>query len=171
MQLTFFGRIDDAKGQRRFKGTLHAVHTIVRERGIKELYRGLVSTTMKQAGTSAVRMGSYNAIKQSSQTYGIKQNPVSTFFMGAAAGTITVYATQPLDTIKTRAQSATGAGPVEVFVGILKDSGVTGLWKGSSMRLGRLLFSGGIIFTVYEQTLDLVYQQPSQEQPKDGAVM
>lgn len=102
-------------------------------------------------------MGSYNAIKEASRRYNLPQNAASTFAIGGTAGIITVYATQPLDTIKTRAQSAAGASPTQAFASILKDSGALGFWKGSSMRLGRLVLSGGIIFTVYEQTLSLMY--------------
>jgi solute carrier family 25 citrate transporter 1 len=101
-------------------------------------------------------MGSYNVLKETAKSNGISQNGAATFGMGAVAGTITVYATQPLDTIKTRTQSATGAGTMEAFVGVLRDSGIRGFWKGSTMRLGRLVFSGGIVFSVYEQVVHLL---------------
>ena len=61
---------------------------------------------MKQSATSAVRMGSYNILQELGKTYNMTQNTATTFVIGAVAGTITVYATQPFDTIKTRAQSA-----------------------------------------------------------------
>lgn len=136
---------------------MHAVQTLIHEKGIGGLYRGLLSTTLKQGATSAVRMGSYNAIKETCRTWNVPQNAATTFGMGAAAGIITVYATQPLDTIKTRSQSAAGATPMQAFASVLRDSGIRGFWKGSSMRLGRLVLSGGIIFTVYEQTLSFIY--------------
>lgn len=117
-----------------------------------------MATTLKQGCTSAVRMGSYNALKEMTRSYNIQHNSATIFAMGAAAGIITVYTTQPLDTIKTRAQSAVGASPHQAFWDILRNSGVGGFWKGSTMRLGRLVFSGGIIFTVYEQILNLIYQ-------------
>lgn len=129
------------------------------ESGISEVYRGLLSTTMKQSATSAVRMGSYNVIKEivSSQT-SIKdtKNPALTFGMGATAGVITVYMTQPFDTIKTRAQGAKGASTMEALRDVLKDGGVRAFWRGSSMRLGRLILSGGIVFTVYENVAALL---------------
>lgn len=148
--------VDDAKGARRFRGGLHAVSTLVREKGLSELYRGCVATTMKQASTSAVRMGSYNILKQYSRGFGLDQNPAITFLLGATAGTITVYATQPFDTIKTRSQAVAGASPVEALRGVLQDGGIKGLWRGSTMRLGRLVLSGGIIFSMYEQISSLL---------------
>ncbi|KAL4920915.1 mitochondrial carrier domain-containing protein [Aspergillus aurantiobrunneus] len=152
--------IDDARSSaRRYKGGFHALRTIMAESGVSELYRGLLSTTMKQSATSAVRMGSYNIIKEivSSRT-SIKdtRNPALTFGMGATAGVITVYMTQPFDTIKTRAQGAKGASTIEALRDVLKDGGVRAFWRGSSMRLGRLILSGGIVFTVYENVAALL---------------
>ncbi|KAL4991987.1 mitochondrial carrier domain-containing protein [Aspergillus falconensis] len=153
--------IDDARFSttRRYKGGYHALRTIAAEAGVSEIYRGLLSTTMKQATTSAVRMGSYNIIKElvSSRTnFKDTKNPGLTFGTGATAGVITVYMTQPFDTIKTRAQGAKGASTMEALQGVLRDGGVRALWRGSSMRLGRLVLSGGIVFTVYENVAALL---------------
>ena len=106
---------------------------------------------MKQSATSAVRMGSYNYLRELLKSYNIQQNTATTFATGAVAGIVTVYATQPFDTVKTRAQSAIGATTSEALKSVLTDEGVKGLWRGSTMRLGRLVLSGGIVFSVYEQ--------------------
>jgi solute carrier family 25 citrate transporter 1 len=144
--------IDDAKsGAKTYRGGFHAFKLILSNHGIAGLYRGLLSTTMKQSATSAVRMGSYNVLKEFSRRKQLPQNSAVTFGMGAVAGTITVYATQPFDTIKTKAQSARGASTGDAFQSILQNSGVRGFWSGSTMRLGRLVFSGGIVFTIYEK--------------------
>lgn len=146
-----FRRIDDAKGARQFKSSIHATKVLVQRHGITELYRGLVSTAMKQSATSAVRMGTYNILKEATKARGIKTNVFTTFGTGALAGVVTVYATQPFDTIKTRAQGVQGASISEASRSVIRDYGIRGFWKGSSMRLGRLLLSGGIVFSVYEE--------------------
>jgi solute carrier family 25 citrate transporter 1 len=117
---------------------------------------------MKQAATSATRMGSYNILKEvvadrrKGQTTSKTMDQVVTFATGAAAGTITVYATQPFDTIKTRAQGAQGQSTMEAVSSVWRDSGVKGFWSGSTMRLGRLVLSGGIVFSVYENVAALL---------------
>lgn len=149
--------IDDAKNNvRQFRGGFDAARSIVAAQGLPGLYRGLVSTTMKQSATSAVRMGSYNVLKEASRRNNLPQGNATTFATGAVAGTITVYATQPLDTIKTRAQSARGASTGEAIRSVWLQAGVRGFWSGSTMRLGRLVFSGGIVFTVYEKVAALL---------------
>lgn len=121
------------------------------EHGVREVYRGLVSTTIKQSATSAVRMGSYNILKESLPSrFAGSRNPAVTFAMGATAGVVTVYATQPFDTIKTRTQGARGIAISEAVRDVVRDGGVKAFWSGSSMRLGRLILSGGIVFTIYE---------------------
>ncbi|KAM0543819.1 hypothetical protein ACHAPJ_012126 [Fusarium lateritium] len=146
--------IDDARSNRRVNGGFHALRTIAAERGIREVYRGLTSTTLKQSATSGVRMGSYNILKEFISPD--SKNPIVTFGIGALAGIITVYATQPFDTIKTRSQAAKGATMVEAYQQVLRDGGVRGFWSGSTMRLGRLILSGGIVFTAYENIASLL---------------
>lgn len=144
--------IDDAKSpNRRFRSSLHATRTLIHENGLADIYKGGVSTTMKQMATSAVRMGSYNFLKETAKKYDMPKTATTTFAMGALAGTITVYATQPFDVIKTRSQSVQGSPLAEAVGGIFQDFGLKGFWKGSTMRLGRLILSGGIVFSVYEQ--------------------
>ena len=82
---------------------------------------------------------------------GFEPNSITTFIIGGIAGIVTVYATQPFDTIKSRTQAANGTTTKEAWRSILADAGVRGFWKGSTMRLGRLVFSGGIVFTIYEK--------------------
>ena len=147
-------RIDDAKGQKRFNGGVHAFKTILKEQGLAGLYRGIFPTVMKQSATSAVRMGSYNVLREYTKRQNIPTNSITTFATGAIAGTITVYATQPLDTIKTRSQGASKVSTVNAIRDIFSTLGVRGFWRGSTMRLGRLVFSGGIVFTVYENIVD-----------------
>ncbi|KAF9880791.1 hypothetical protein CkaCkLH20_01833 [Colletotrichum karsti] len=149
--------IDDANSSpRKYKGGIHALSSMLKQHGISEVYRGLISTTLKQSTTSAVRMGSYNVLRELSKRYKLPDNSMVTFGSGAIAGIITVYATQPFDTIKTKAQSARGASLVEAFRMVLSERGVRGFWSGSTMRLGRLVLSGGIVFTVYENVAHLL---------------
>lgn len=154
--LTLANSIDDAKGERRFNGGLHAFKTIVREQGVAGLYRGLLPTVLKQSATSAVRMGSYNVLRESAKRHNLPNNSLTTFSTGAIAGILTVYATQPLDTIKTRSQGATRIGTVSAIRDVFSTLGIRGFWRGSTMRLGRLVFSGGIVFTVYENVVALL---------------
>ena len=156
--------IDDRKrAAPRMKGFLHGSALIFREQGVRGFFKGFVPTTARQAANSAVRFSSYTSLKQAAQSYvapGEKLGTAATFAIGGLAGTITVYATQPIDTIKTRMQSIDARGlyknSIDCGIKIFREEGFLKLWSGALPRLGRLVFSGGIVFAMYEKTMDLL---------------
>ncbi|KAK3197668.1 hypothetical protein GRF29_216g878034 [Pseudopithomyces chartarum] len=149
--------IEDAKNKHKlYHSEFQAFKLMLRTHGLSSLYHGLVSTTLKQASTSGIKMGFYNVEKEIARRNGIQPSSPLTFLMGALAGTVTVYLTQPFDTIKTRSQSAHGETMREACRNILYESGVRGFWDGSTSRLGRLVVSTGIIYTVFEQVSGLL---------------
>lgn len=74
----------------------------------------------------------------------------SIFMLGGVAGIITVYVTQPIDTIKTRMQGIDARrlyrNSLQCAGSLIRDEGMLRLWSGAVPRLGRLIFSGGIVF-------------------------
>lgn len=152
--------IDDKKrAQPRLNGLFHGTKTILREQGFTALYKGLFPTMMRQSANSATRFASYNFIKSAAQgslAPGEKLGLASTFAIGGMAGVITVYVTMPLDTVKTRMQSLASRteyrNTFHCFFRIVSEEGVLSLWSGALPRLARLILSGGIVFSCYEQT-------------------
>lgn len=146
-----------------YKGLIHGIKTIVQVEGVRGIYRGLSAVIARQGANSAVRMSTYQLIRNRlARAYPLdkKGKPIvpwyTTFFSGAIAGTITVYATMPLDVVKTRLQSLGAQGSIySNLSAVLKQDGVFALWKGATPRLGRLIFSGGIVFTIYEGVMSL----------------
>lgn len=143
-------------------GLLSGTTKLVRDLGFKGIYAGVVPVSMRQAANQAVRLGAYNSIKTMIQqaTNTRPNEPLSsaaTFAVGSLAGIITVYSTMPIDTVKTRMQ-ALGAEKLysstwNCFSKIFKEEGLLTFWKGATPRLGRLVLSGGIVFTIYEKML------------------
>ncbi|KAK3055887.1 hypothetical protein LTR09_003121 [Extremus antarcticus] len=156
--------IDDRKrAQPRMNGFIHGSRLIFREQGVRGFFKGFAPTTARQAANSAVRFSSYTWLKQMAQSYvapGEKLGTLGTFAIGAMAGTVTVYATQPIDTVKTRMQAIDSKGmyrnSIDCGVKIFREEGVLKLWSGALPRLGRLMFSGGIVFAMYEKTMELL---------------
>jgi solute carrier family 25 citrate transporter 1 len=150
--------IEDANGSKRFRSTNEAVYQIFRAEGVSGIYRGLVSTTCKYAGTGAVKMGSYYFFaKQHTNFVGNSCKSVQdTFVLGAAAGVVTVCFTQPLDVVKTRRQSTQGETLLLAARKVLYSQGVAGFWRGSTFRLGRMSVSSGIVMSVHEKVIHLL---------------
>lgn len=156
--------IDDRKSPNpRMRGFLHGSSVIWREKGARGFFQGFVPTTARQAANSAVRFGSYTTLKQFAMSYvapGEKLGALSTFALGGIAGTITVYTTMPLDTVKTRMQSIEARSEYKnsfaCAARIVREEGVLTLWSGAVPRLARLVLSGGIVFTMYEKTMEFM---------------
>lgn len=147
--------VDDAKTARRFRSTPDCIRSLIRDSGSlrRALYAGYVTTTLKQVGTTGFRLGSYSIIKDWEKRRGWDVNAASlSFANGAVAGTVTTLATQPFDTVKTRAQQAKMVGTWESVRSIYAEDGFfRGFWRGTVMRLGRTVLAGGILFTANEE--------------------
>ncbi|KAH7882710.1 mitochondrial carrier domain-containing protein [Phlebopus sp. FC_14] len=156
--------IDDAKRPNpQYRGLIHGTVSIVRQEGIFGIYRGLFPVVMRQGANSAVRFTTYTTLKQFVQgtTRPGQQLPSGiTFGIGAIAGLVTVYVTQPLDVIKTRMQSLAARqqykNSFHCGYRILTEEGLLRFWTGTTPRLARLIMSGGIVFTIYENVIALL---------------
>ncbi|KAI9493426.1 mitochondrial carrier domain-containing protein [Zychaea mexicana] len=143
----------------RYKGLVHGTSTIIKEEGFSGIYRGVGPVMARQGANSAVRFSCYSTFRSWLQSYrGQGDAPLPsayTFAAGAMAGIVTVYTTMPLDVVKTRMQGLDARqlykNSVDCLLKVVKANGVFSLWKGTTPRLARLIFSGGIVFTVYEQ--------------------
>ncbi|CAG99884.1 Ctp1p [Kluyveromyces lactis] len=152
------------KYQNNGKGMVSNYAKLLSDQGFSGLYRGVLPVSMRQAANQAVRLGCYNKIKTLVQDYTNvpKDKPLSsglTFIVGAFSGIVTVYTTMPIDTVKTRMQSLNAgqySSTINCFATIFKEEGLKTFWKGATPRLGRLILSGGIVFTIYEKVLTVL---------------
>ncbi|KAI8825290.1 mitochondrial tricarboxylate transporter [Fimicolochytrium jonesii] len=152
----------------KYHGLIHGTRAIIRTEGIAGIYRGMTAVIARQGANSAVRLTTYGLLKDRVQDrYPVdpvtRKNVVPwyvNFANGAVAGIVTVYTTMPLDVVKTRMQALNAKelyhNSVHCLYRITTEEGVKALWKGATPRLGRLIFSGGIVFTVYEQIVAIL---------------
>ncbi|AET41107.1 Ctp1p Ecym_7263 [Eremothecium cymbalariae DBVPG len=147
--------------QQNGRGAVRNYLALLKDLGLKGLYSGLVPVALRQASNQAVRFGCYNKIKTTVQDYNgtprdMALSTAQTFLVGSISGVVTVYTTMPIDTVKTRMQSLTASrygSTLKCFVVIVKEEGLKAFWKGATPRLGRLILSGGIVFSTYERVL------------------
>lgn len=139
--------VEDRAGAHRFKSTSHVIRSIISTDGMAGLFRGILPVTLKQGSNALVRFTTYNAlvdaIRPSMDQAG--QGGLAPVLAGAAAGVVTVYATMPFDVVKTKMQALenthTNRGTWHSTTGIIRESGIAGLWKGTTPRLARLSVS------------------------------
>ncbi|KAF5383954.1 hypothetical protein D9757_007353 [Collybiopsis confluens] len=156
--------IDDAnRPNPQYRGLIHGTATIIRQEGLSGIYRGLFPVMMRQGANSAVRFTTYSTLKQVVQGQarpGQTLPSTITFGIGAIAGLVTVYTTMPLDVIKTRMQSLEARSQYRnsfhCAYRIFTEEGLRRFWTGTTPRLARLVMSGGIVFTVYENIIKAI---------------
>jgi len=153
-----------------YKGSLHGIRTMIIKDGIGAIYKGVVPTTARQGTNQMIRFTIMDTLKQQRRNYLKNQNydfPLYEILLyGAICGFISVYATMPIDVVKTKMQGLNRAmytGSFNCFTQIIKHDGIFGLWKGTTPRLARVAVSTSIIFTVYEATMKIM--DPSLYQP------
>ncbi|KAJ1913332.1 hypothetical protein H4219_005254 [Mycoemilia scoparia] len=140
----------------KYNGAIDCARRVIQTEGLGGLYRGVGAVIGRQGANSAIRFTTYDLLKKLAQNHRSDPEaplpPTYTFSIGMAAGIITCYATMPFDVIKTRMQGSStlsktggieGAYRNSVHCGwsILRDEGVSALWKGTTPRLARLMFS------------------------------
>jgi solute carrier family 25 citrate transporter 1 len=141
--------IDDQAGAQRYTSATHTVRSVVATEGIAGLYRGVVPVTLKQSANAMVRFTSYNFFLRHLRAMSGPNSNNSAFratvVAGAVAGVVTVYATMPFDTLKTRLQALDGrqrySGTLDCLRSIVSSEGVAVLWRGTTPRLARLSVS------------------------------
>lgn len=145
------------------RGLIPGTAAIVKEEGIRGIYRGLFPVMLRQGANSAVRFGTYSTLKNfvsGSARPGQSLPGGITFGIGAVAGIVTVYATMPLDVIKTRMQTLEARtkyrNTFNCAAVTLREEGILAFWRGATPRLARLVLSGGIVFTVYEEIMSVL---------------
>ncbi|KAI9925264.1 hypothetical protein MW887_006187 [Aspergillus wentii] len=132
--------IDDRAGARCYKSATHAIRCIISQEDVRGLYRGVVPVTLKQSSNAMVRFTSYSFFL--GQLDSFSQSGVNTAIAGAMAGVVTVYMTMPFDAVKTRLQAIGGytkyTGSVDCVRSVMKNEGISALWRGTTPRLARL---------------------------------
>jgi len=153
---------------KKYKGLVQGVSTMIREEGLRGVYQGLVPTMARQGANSAVRFTVYETCKD----WILAMQPGKkdlTFFesigAGLVAGVVNVYATMPLDVVKTRMQGLDASKyrhTLHCVQSIFAQEGLLAFWTGSIPRLCRVGLAGGIVFASYEQVvrlLNLVWEE------------
>ncbi|KAH8671413.1 mitochondrial carrier domain-containing protein [Xylariales sp. PMI_506] len=144
----------------RYRNAALAFATIIRDEGFATLYRGAGLTALRQGSNQAACFSAYtylNVVVLQSQNIE-PQEPVSfwqTTLVGLTAGTIGPLLNAPVDTLKTRIQTAMrGGGNDKGVIGFARDiyrqEGIRAFYKGLTPRLMRVAPGQAVTFTVYE---------------------
>jgi len=132
----------NSKNPKYNKGMIHGVSSIIKTEGFSGIYKGVSATVAKQGGNQMSRFA-IQGIVNDFWVGKVKRKLFlrETFVTGGIAGFFSSYLTQPFDTAKTKMQgldSSKYKSLIDCMKTIVKENGVSGLWKGITPRAVRV---------------------------------
>ncbi|KAJ6786923.1 hypothetical protein PWT90_00065 [Aphanocladium album] len=149
--------------QQFYKGPLHGVKVIVKNEGLRGVYRGIGCAYVYQILLNGCRLGFYEPMRQGLTgvftSDASTQNPAINMFCGAASGVIGAAAGSPFFLVKTRLQSYSPFLPVgtqhnyrnalDGLSQIYRAEGVRGLYRGVGAAMIRTGFGSSVQLPTY----------------------
>ena len=127
-----------------FRSVLEGISSLVREQGLRSLWRGLELTLWRDVPFSGIYWTGYEYLRHKFKQHEVfRRGGEAGFFeeaftAGWASGTLAAFLTQPFDVSKTRRQVYSGAdvtSTVRLMGMIRQEEGIRGLWKGFVPRM------------------------------------
>ncbi|KAG0020973.1 hypothetical protein BGZ82_011458 [Podila clonocystis] len=125
-------------GSDRFRGPLHCLMETIRKEGPRALYKGATPPLIGWAFMDSVMLGSlsnYRLMLQGGDPT-VKLTPFWSGVAGIGAGVTVSFIAAPIEHVKARlqvqydAKTKLYAGPIDCARQLIRNNGITGLWKG-----------------------------------------
>ena len=148
---------------RMYKGPFHGVSVIVRNEGVRGIYRGIGAAYIYQMILNGCRLGFYEPIRNTLTTAIYTDSKTQSLginiFSGATSGILGAAAGSPFFLVKTRLQSFSPFAPVgtqhayknavDGMRQIYKAEGVSGLYRGVGAAMVRTGFGSSVQLPTY----------------------
>ncbi|KAI8380940.1 mitochondrial carrier domain-containing protein [Radiomyces spectabilis] len=159
----------------KYRNAPHAAYTIVREEGVRALYKGVTLTALRQATNQAANFTAYQELKAMAKT-AQKLDELPSYqhlVLGGVSGAMGPLCNAPIDTIKTRIQKSSVPGSgwdrfKVVTTEIMQKEGFRAFYKGLTPRLLRVAPGQAVTFMVYEKVkswIDTVTEKVKEGEP------
>lgn len=139
------------------------VFTILKDLGVRNLYKGAKACFLRDIPFSAIYFPVYSHMKLATADVNGVNNPGSLFVSAFIAGVPAAALVTPADVIKTRLQVAARAGQttynglIDCYQKVMKEEGPKAFWKGTAARVCRSSPQFGVTLLAYELLQRLFY--------------
>ena len=148
--------------QNSFMSLAHESKRVVQEEGVMAFWKGNFASVLHRFPYSAINFSVYESVKAAFKSIGYDETPAIRLFCGAAGGGVACAAAYPLDLVRTRLSIDTGRETAVVkgrpmfnskilgiVQGIVKEEGITGLYRGLFVSMSVSVPNLAIGFSVY----------------------
>ncbi|MED6144181.1 Mitochondrial arginine transporter bac2 [Stylosanthes scabra] len=161
--------------QQPYKGPIMVAKNVWRKEGIRGIYRGLGITVLRDGPSHGVYFWTYEYMRELLHP-GCKksgeENLSTMLVAGGLAGVASWIVCYPFDVAKTKLQAQTYDclkynGTVDCLRKSIKEEGYDVLWRGLGTTVARAFVVHAVVFSAYEITLRLLFNQSIQMQEVD----
>ena len=138
------------------RSVLSSIRTLIQQRGVSSLWRGLSATLWRDSTFSGFYWASYEAWKRNFTRRGYQGIWVS-FFSGAISGTSAALLTSPFDVLKTRRQAllmsptiAVMPKTIPLLLHVVRTEGPAALYAGITPRIVKIAPACGLMISCFE---------------------
>jgi solute carrier family 25 phosphate transporter 23/24/25/41 len=143
--------------QTKYNGIMHTFDTIVKEEGYRGLYKGMLTSIMGVAPYVAINFTTYETLKRTFVSDHRPPTVIESLMYGAVAGATAQTATYPIDLLRRRlqlqgigGQPILYTGPFHALRTIVRDEGITALYRGMIPCYLKVVPAISISFCTYE---------------------
>lgn len=148
--------------ERRYRGIVHGFRTIVREEGVRGLWKGNASAELLYVTYSGVQFLAYQQCTDFLSTRrrgggGETKRVGHAFIAGAVAGAVATTATYPFDLLRTRFAAQGSQREQRIYLGVAQalrhvvaEEGARGLYRGLGASVAQIVPYMGLLFGTYE---------------------
>ncbi|CAI5737768.1 unnamed protein product [Hyaloperonospora brassicae] len=150
-----------------YRGTRHAVTSIIRSEGLRGLYAGYSACLGVDTFFSAFSFLFYETLKHRYEQYLAAKdrkrplNSAESLVAGSVAGGMAAFLTNPLDVmtvrLMTQGKKKQYAGVRDCLIKSMSKEGPSVLWRGTTCRVVSIMPTTGICFGVYETIKHTVF--------------
>lgn len=154
------------------RGVLEVVKQMLKEGGLRSLWRGNGANIIKIAPETALKFYAYETLKKLRKGDGVERELLiyERLLAGSCAGAFAQSCIYPLEVLKTRmvlGKSGQYKGMVDCMAKIVKKEGVKGLYRGYQPNMIGIIPYAGIDLAAFE-TLKSIYKERNPEQEAPG---
>jgi len=133
----------------KFNGTIDTALKLVQFEGAQSLWRGWSATLLRSVPQIVIYFSLYEHLKDNFEKLKV---PLTPFWAGSLARTVTTVAVSPIELIRTKQQSLNHSSSILNILNseLKKENGLKNLWRGAAPTLWRDVPFSAIYWTFYE---------------------
>ncbi|KAJ6395407.1 hypothetical protein OIU77_020624 [Salix suchowensis] len=154
----------------KYNSILSGFSTLLKEQGPSSLWRGWSGKLFGYGVQGGCKFGLYEYFKRLYSDVLMYQNRSFVFFLSSASAQVFAdVALCPFEAVKVRVQTQPtfAKGLADGFPKLYKAEGLTGFYRGLIPLWGRNLPFSMVMFTTFEQSVDLIYSNVIQRRKED----